>query len=309
MIQHLVFSGGGPSGMMTYGAAKALAQRGLWRLEDIKSVYATSMGALIAVMLMLDYEWEVIDDYLIKRPWHRITDVTARQYVEAIYSKGVMNGAFCHEALTPLLEAKDLDPCINLEQFYEVTKIELHAYTVDLNTDCLTKVDLSYKTHPHLKLTDAIKMSSGYPLVFPPSFVEGGGCYIDGGMLNNFPVNDCLRQMEPDPDDVLAFKVVFGKKKTQQAIDEDSTLFDMLGAILKKMGRMIDTTSSQTRVQHEVKCLVENDEGYSTWVECMRSSELRAHLISEGIKQGELFYEYAISRKDTPSEDSVTADP
>lgn len=292
----MVLSGGGPSGMMTYGAAKLLAQKGLWRLSDLKSIYATSMGALIGVMLMLDYEWDVIDDYLIKRPWHNITEVTARQYVDAIFTKGVMNGAFCHEALTPLLEAKDMDACINLKDFYDVTKIELHVYTVDLNTDCLTKVDLSYRTHPDLKLTEAIKMSAGYPLVFPPSFVEGGGCYVDGGMLNNYPVNDCLTQTGAKPDEVLAFKIVFGKKKKQENIDEDSTLFEMLSAILKKMGRMIDSTPHQAQVPYEVKCLVDNDEGYSTWIECMKDATLRKNLIAEGVKQGQLFYEYTVKK-------------
>ena len=157
--------------MMTYGAAKLLSQRGVWKLEDIKSLYATSMGALIGVMLILGHGWDVLDDYLIKRPWHRVVEGTPRQYVEAIFSKGVMNGAFCQEALTPLLEAKDIDADINLRAFYELNKVELHVYTVDLNTDWLTKVDLSYKTHPYLKLTEAVKMSAGYPLVFPPSFV------------------------------------------------------------------------------------------------------------------------------------------
>tara|TARA_A200000113_G_scaffold58496_1_gene49758 strand:+ start:539 stop:1462 length:924 start_codon:yes stop_codon:yes gene_type:complete len=302
MIQHLVLSGGGPSGMMTYGAAKALAFKKVWELKNIKSVYATSMGALIGVMLTLGYDWEVIDDYLVKRPWEKIVEITARQYVEAIYTKGVISGTFCEQALAPLLEAKDLDVDISLIRFYEFTGIDLHVYTVDINQDRLTKVDISHKTHPYLKLTEAVKMSAGYPLVFPPTII-GDGCYVDGGILNNYPVNDCLQQTGADVEDILAFRVIFNKRKQEEIIDDESTLFKMIGVMMKKMGKMVDTTAIQKRLPYEVKCIVDNDEGFSTWIECMKSSDARKHLIDEGVKQGELFYEYSVNVTDTHKED------
>jgi predicted acylesterase/phospholipase RssA len=44
-----------------------------WKnLENIKSIYGTSMGAIIGTILVLNYDWETIDDYLIKRPWNNI---------------------------------------------------------------------------------------------------------------------------------------------------------------------------------------------------------------------------------------------
>jgi predicted acylesterase/phospholipase RssA len=301
MIQHLVLSGGGPSGIMTYGAAKTLAEKGVWELKNIRSIYATSMGALMGVMLSLGYDWDVLDDYLVKRPWERIVEITARHYVEAIYTKGVTSGTFCQEALGPLLEAKDIDVDINLLRFNELTGIDLHVYTVDINQDQLTKVDLSHKTHPFLKLTEAVKMSAAYPLVFPPTFI-GNGCFVDGGILNNYPVNDCLEQTGADPKDVLAFKIIFNKKKSDGIIDDDSTLFKMIGVMMKKMGKLADTTNLQKTIPFEVKCIVENDEGLSTWIDCMSNSSARKQLIDEGVKQGELFYEYAINNSDTPRE-------
>ena len=33
-IKHLVMSGGGPAGLITYGAAKHLHKKGFWKLEN-----------------------------------------------------------------------------------------------------------------------------------------------------------------------------------------------------------------------------------------------------------------------------------
>ena len=39
LIKHIVLSGGGPSGLLTYGAIRHLAKEGFWQLKNIKSIY------------------------------------------------------------------------------------------------------------------------------------------------------------------------------------------------------------------------------------------------------------------------------
>ena len=67
-IKHLVFSGGGPVGLISYGAAKYLNKEKYWDLKDIKTIYGTSVGAYMGILVSLGYEWDWIDDYFIKRP-------------------------------------------------------------------------------------------------------------------------------------------------------------------------------------------------------------------------------------------------
>jgi len=64
-IKHLVFSGGGPAGLVLYGAAKQL-NNVYWNLNNIESIYGTSIGAFIGIIISLGYDWDVVDDYLIK---------------------------------------------------------------------------------------------------------------------------------------------------------------------------------------------------------------------------------------------------
>ena len=39
VIKHLVFSGGGPIGLISYGAAKQLNKKKFWEIENIETIY------------------------------------------------------------------------------------------------------------------------------------------------------------------------------------------------------------------------------------------------------------------------------
>ena len=55
-IKHLVLSGGGVSGFTFYGILRETHRIGLWKLENIETMYGTSIGAVLSVMLALGYE-------------------------------------------------------------------------------------------------------------------------------------------------------------------------------------------------------------------------------------------------------------
>lgn len=81
-IKHLVISGGGPTGFLSYGVASYLAKKDFWKLEDIKSIYGCSIGAYMGVVLSLGYEWEWLDDYFIKRPWEKLAASSAIKFTD-----------------------------------------------------------------------------------------------------------------------------------------------------------------------------------------------------------------------------------
>ena len=61
-------------------------------------------------------------------------------------------------------------------------------FTISVD-DILKKVDLSHTTHPDLPLIKALQMTMCFPIMFQP-ICYGDDCYVDGGLLNNFPLND-----------------------------------------------------------------------------------------------------------------------
>jgi predicted acylesterase/phospholipase RssA len=73
IIKHLVIAGGGPYACyIYYGILKESQKQGLWDIKNIKSIYGTSAGAILAVLLSLKYSWETMDNYVIKRPWQNV---------------------------------------------------------------------------------------------------------------------------------------------------------------------------------------------------------------------------------------------
>ena len=287
-IKHLVFSGGGPAGLLTYGAAKYLAQKGFWTLSDIKSIYGCSIGAYMGIIISLNYEWDWLDDYFIKRPWEKIVSINAMSLIEAFDSKGLLGDAFIIESLKPLLEAKELSIDITLQELYDFNKIELHLYSTNLNTVIMDKVDISYKTHPTMTVVKALCMTTAFPFVFKP-ICEEEGCFIDGGLLNIYPLNDCIKQQEcVDKDEILAFKNIW--LIDEYKITMDSSIMDFLMVLMRKMQKHIDTECDQEDIKNTVLCKVEDLNGIGSWLLALSTEERRAGLIEKGVEQGKEFH-------------------
>ena len=49
-IEHIILSGGGPTGFITYGVLKHLSKENYWNLNKIKTIYGTSIGAFVGVI-------------------------------------------------------------------------------------------------------------------------------------------------------------------------------------------------------------------------------------------------------------------
>ena len=292
-IKHLVISGGGPAGFLTYGAARHLAKEELWKLEDIESIYCCSIGAFMGVIISLGYEWEWIDDYFIKRPWEKTLGITAISFLKAYSEKGIVGDELIHDSLEPLLTAKDLTVNTTMAEFYEFNGIDIHIYSTNLNTQFLTKIDISHTSHPNMSLIKAIRMTTAYPFAFKP-VCEGGDCFIDGGLLNNLPLNDCIEQTKCNKDEILAFKNIWITDNYK--VSEDSSLIDYLYVLLIKMKRSVYSEDDPSDVKYMVRCLVEDLDGFEGWVGALATEEMRAKLIERGSSQAKLFLSYINSQ-------------
>ncbi len=301
-IKHIVISGGGPTGLLSYGAAKYLEQQQFWNMNDIESIYGTSIGALFGVILSLQYDWETLDKYIIKCPWDEILqkNSTFNDVLDVYTNKGIMSGDFFDIIMKPLLLAKELTLDVTLDELYRFNKKEIHIITVELNT--FQRVNLSYKTHPSLKVMDAIKMSCAFPVLFSPKVfietelnkkeegrVEEGKrvcCYIDGGVMCNYPVNICIEDQQCDPDEILGFRNMW--EKHHETIDGDSSLVDFLKICVKQMIRKLENEKSYVNIKNEVSCVGETIE-YTSWFDLCSDEKKRIQYINRGMTYAELF--------------------
>ena len=285
-IKHIVISGGGPTGFITYGAARQLAKDKFWNLEDIKTIYGCSAGAYIGIVLSLGYDWDWLDDYFIKRPWDKVLGITPINIFESFVKKGIIGERFMRDSIEPLFTAKDIDVNITLQQFYDLNGIDIHLYSANINTDNIEKVDISHKTHPDISVIKALYMSTSLPIAFEP-VLEGDACYIDGGIINNFPINDCIEQTKCNTDEILAFKNIWNNKNT--VVNEDSSLIDLLNTMIWKIQCYLGSEKNNVEVKNTVECQVTDIGGIASWFDTISTMDNRKRLVDSGATSAIVF--------------------
>ncbi len=282
-IKHLVIGGGGPLGLRYIGALEKLESDGFWRFEDIETIYATSIGSIIGAFICLNYDWDTLNKYIIERPWHDAFKVNAKQIFESYYNKGLFDKKIAEIIFKPLLQAKNLELNITLKEFYEFSKIEFHIFTFELNQ--FETIELSHTTHPDLELVQALTMSSALPGIFMPTIIDGK-CYVDGGVMCNYPLNQCLRD-HTNKDEILGIKSSYNKEtdnfKNVTVTSETSLLEYVICLTINSMN-FIRNTVVLENIDNTVKCYVsENPLTLDFIQKSIQSAELRR----EWIKMGE----------------------
>jgi predicted acylesterase/phospholipase RssA len=288
MIEHIVINGGGPTGLISYGALKYLFEQEFIKIDNIKTIYGTSVGAIVGVMLSLRYDWVTLDDYFIKRPWDRVFKIEPDNLFEMYYSKGLFQFSIVREILKPLLSAKDLSENITLNEYYEYTKIDHHFFTVELNS--CEKIDLNHKTYPELSLLTALEMSCAVPVLCKPIIIDNK-CYVDGGLFDNYPINECIKNEKCDEDTILGIRNKWTFDDT--VISDSMNLFQYLQVSLEKIVKHIQKDNISKVIRYEVKCLCdEKISEISNWIVYMTDREKRVELIKTGKNYAELFFNY-----------------
>jgi len=281
-IKHLVISGGGPLGFRYLGALQKLQEERFWNLDDIETIYGTSIGAIIGTFICLKYDWETLNKYIIERPWHDAFKVNAKQIFDSYYNKGLFDKKLSEIIFKPLLEAKDLTLNITLKELYDFSHIDLHIFTFELNK--FQTIELSHSTHPDLGLLQALTMSSSLPGIFMPTIVDNC-CYIDGGILCNYPLNQCLRD-HTNKDEILGIKSSYNKETDKFAnveVTSDSSLLEYVICMsINSMNYIRDTIKMET-IDHTVRCFViDNPLTLDAIKETIQNQELRRQLFKMG---------------------------
>jgi predicted acylesterase/phospholipase RssA len=281
-IKHLVISGGGPIMVLVLGAIQHLEQNNFVDMKNIESIYGTSAGGIVGVLICLKYDWETINDYIIKRPWQDVFPIKVQNIFDAYTKKGIFDIKTIEKCFKPLLDAKDIPMDINLENFYNLTKIELHLFSFEINE--YKAHDISYLTHPNLSLMLAIQMTCALPVLVTPVCIDDK-CYIDGGMSCNYPLNFCITSGKI-PDEILGFKNKYSDKK--DSINLESTLLDFLLSFLFKAVLSVNTDQNQPQIKNEVVCDVQ----YLTFDvlrNALSNAEVRRELFKNGTETADTF--------------------
>jgi len=275
-------SGGGPIMVQILGAIQHLENKKFLEMKNIESIYGTSAGAIVAILICLKFDWETINDYIIKRPWQDVFPVKVQNIFDAYTKKGIFDIKTIEKCFKPLLDAKDIPMNINLQEFYIISNIELHIYSFEINEYKVQ--DISYISHPNLSLLTAVQMTCGLPVLVTPVCI-GDKCYIDGGLACNYPLNYCIESGN-NPDEILGFKNKYSEEKNN--INEESTILDFLLSFLFKAVFSLSSSHIQPQLKNEIFC----DSKYLT-IDILRNTlgsvDVRRDLFKNGVESAEFF--------------------
>jgi predicted acylesterase/phospholipase RssA len=298
-MQNIVINGGGPTIFNAYGALKQANLSGVWSYDSVEAFYGTSAGAILAVILALQYSWEDLDDFIIKRPWQNVWKFNLFNVYDYYTNKGIFGKEMFHDFLGPLFKGKDLELDITLRQFHETFGKSVFIYAVSLTNFEL--VEFSHLSHPDMPVLEAVRASSSLPILFQPVEYKGN-FYTDGGFLMNYPLAKC----GSSSGSILGIRNKYTASNSN--VHSVQGIFEYLSYILSMIVNkiQIDTSSAGGDITNREILEIEVNTGfvdYSTILSLANSAAEREALIVKGMADAT---ECLTTAKAQPSSNSQT---
>jgi predicted patatin/cPLA2 family phospholipase len=208
-ITCLCFSGGGVKGISFIGALEELEKNDLIDLNKIDTYCGTSVGSMYSFLLNIGLTIQEIKDFIIAFNFSKLTgDVDCVNFLENF---GINNGDRIKFIFIKFIEIKYNKKDITFEELYEITKKKLIIIGTNLTEgkEEVFSVDLT----PSFSVINAIRISISVPIIFTP-FKINNILYVDGGIVNNFPINHCPEYK------TLGLYIKNSKKKEINSIQE-----------------------------------------------------------------------------------------
>jgi|AntRauMFilla1563_2_1112583.scaffolds.fasta_scaffold06373_5 predicted acylesterase/phospholipase RssA len=233
-IKHIVLSGGAYLGLYELGSLRYLQCQEYYSYDNILSIHGTSIGGLIACIMCIESNMDDICKYFIERPWNNLIQMSPSMLFDVIPKKGLIGREIFQMVLEPILKNNGFSSNITLLELYEKTNKELYMYSVSLNE--FQERQISYKTHPELDIITAVHMTCALPYLVQPVWYKDD-YYIDGGLMNNYPINKCFEMENSDNDNILS--IAFDFKHSTKKITQDANIFEYGYILYKKLAKNI----------------------------------------------------------------------
>lgn len=281
MIEHIVFSGGALSGIYEYGALVKLHEEHFWNYKNIKSVYGTSVGAILCILFCLQENFESFTHYLINRPWDKVLNICPESILNIYENRGLFDVSVLKAFFNYWFQHKKWSPEMTMKELYKKTGIDVFIYTVEVST--LKVIEISHYSHPDLKVYTALAMSCSIPLLFQPVWYKHN-FYIDGGLKCNYPIEYCLNRVQ-NKDSILGMRVSI--QRTEHEFNENIHIVNYFVGLMRNcMHELSHTYLDQYTITYEIKipCVMYEDYSYSI----LKDSEIRKKMIEDGKKYAEV---------------------
>jgi predicted acylesterase/phospholipase RssA len=191
-IKNIVINGGGITIFNIYGALRDSNKNGLWKHDNIDRYFGTSAGAIMALIVVLNYPWEDLDNFIFDRPWNTVFKFNIINIFEYYINNGILGIEYVYDIFTSLFKGKDIETNITFSEFHTLTGKSLYFYATDLNS--FDVVELSHETSPDMKILDGVYASACLPIMCRP--LKVGNTHLMDGFLCNYPISMCYNKIK-----------------------------------------------------------------------------------------------------------------
>ena len=198
-FRNLVFEGGGVKGVAYVGVLRELRKRNIMR--NIDRVGGASAGAINAVLLATGHGQRETTDLLIDLNFKNFLDDDwgiARDTRRLMRNYGWYKGDFFRDWIAKRIEDKTGDANATFADLQRLRMKDLYLIVTNLSTG-FSEVKSAEHT-PDMSVADAVRMSMSIPLFFAAKRNKRKDVFVDGGVLNNYPVKLFDRERYIDPD-------------------------------------------------------------------------------------------------------------
>ena len=183
-IENIALSGGGLKGIAYVGCFKAFEEYGI--IKNLKRVAGTSIGAIFGYGLLLGFTADELSEIMCKINYTFLRDINIDNILSFSNFFGFDTGNNIEKVFRIITEKRGFSPNITFEQFYQINGIEFIVVGTCVSTR--QKVEFSYKTYPNFSIIQALRISSGLPLIFNKVTINNED-YADGCLKENTPIS------------------------------------------------------------------------------------------------------------------------
>jgi len=190
-FRNLVFEGGGVKGIAYAGAMEVLTKEDI--LTGITRVGGASAGAINAMLLGLGYTNDEFGQIMKTLDFNNFLDDNwglIRDTSRLIDEYGWYKGDYFRNWAARLIKEKTGNGESTFKDIYDMraSRRFRDIYVIGTNLSTRFSEVFSYEHTPRIPLADAVRISMSIPLFFAAKKNFRNDIYVDGGVLDNYPI-------------------------------------------------------------------------------------------------------------------------
>lgn len=188
-IDTLILNGGGILCCSYLGCLQYLFETNLVKkdLSSLKEIYCLSGGMIYIIPLLLGMSFENVTEFFLKLDERNITPIESLSVHSLFETYGLFNNDYLSHCFKHIIRYLVKDQDLTLKQLHDINPIKLIVKIVNISSNHSLMV--SYETHPDLKLTMLLQMTTCIPFYFEPIQYQGD-YYVDGGLTGRITGED-----------------------------------------------------------------------------------------------------------------------